>query len=160
MPEQKQQDPGSSKQVNAQPAELPNVNIPVAAQPISKQPVINVSSTPNENGQFQHGYKAKLNVSDAEADAILQLNGPTINSMPKSSPPIKLLIAALVLITLAVVASYLIGAYSPSKSSAKTSSGGIGLPTQGNPSSTHGVTNQINKDVKTCSNPLNATLVC
>jgi hypothetical protein len=159
MDEKENQQAYHSFKQSPQSEEPLSKNITASTQPLFQQQVAAVSPSSND-GSTQHGYIAKLNVSDAEADAILQLNGPTINSQPKSSPPIKLLIAALVLIALAVVASYLIGAYSPSKNPSKASSGGIGLPTQSNPSNTHGVTNQINKDVKTCSNPLNATLVC
>ena len=96
-------------------------------------------------------------MSDKDAQAILALNNLQSNKPIRTKPPIKLLIIAAILIILVVIASYIMSSFKPGTNPAPA---GLGFPAQGNPSSGRGVSKQINQDVKSCSNPLNATLVC
>ena len=102
------------------------------------------------------GDKPQLNLSDKEAQALLALNNVSVKQS-RSKPPLKLLIMIGLLLAFVLIASFMASAFKPAT---KPNSNGLGLPNQSNPSNSQGVTNQINRDVKTCSNPLNATLVC
>ena len=104
--------------------------------------------------------KPVLNMSDSEAQSLLSINNLQAWQQPKTKPPTKLLIAALALIVFAILVSVLLGSYKPGGGSKSTSAGGLGLPNQSNPTSGNDVNNQINQDTKTCSNPVNASLVC
>jgi hypothetical protein len=103
--------------------------------------------------------KPTLNLSDSEAQALLTINNLQAAQQPKTHRPrSKLLILAAALIIVAVVVGFLVGAYKPGGS--KSPSSTFGLPNQSEPTSGSETTNQINQDVKSCSNPLNAVTSC
>jgi 8-oxo-dGTP pyrophosphatase MutT (NUDIX family) len=106
--------------------------------------------------------KPELQVSDAEAKALLLINNLQASQQPKTKSPVKLklLIAVAGLIIFVVIASMLVGAFKTKGSSLTSGSSGLGLPTQTNPSKGSDVTNQVNQDVKACSNPLNGITSC
>jgi hypothetical protein len=121
----------------------------------TKQPVVSQTEAAIPTNQQD---KPKLDLSSSEAQSLLVLNDLQAGKQPKTKVPIKLVTIITVLIMVAVLASFLLGAFKPGGSS-KTS-GGVGLPSQSDPSSGSGASNQINQDVKACANPLNATTVC
>jgi len=105
--------------------------------------------------------KRKLDLSESEAQALLTLNKFEADQKPKTHPPLKLLAIAIALIVIAVIAGYAVESAKPGESSnSSNSANDVGLPNQSPPSSGSGVSNQINQDVKSCSNPVNAALVC
>ena len=131
---------------------------PVAsAQPPNPQPGMPPAQT--VTGGNQPG-KPKLQLSDSEARDLLMLHNLQAAQQPKAKVPIKLVITILGLIVFVVVVSVLLGSFKPGGSSTSSSPGGLGLPNQSSPTSGSDVTNQINHDVKACSNPVNATLAC
>lgn len=105
--------------------------------------------------------KAALSVSDAEAKALLLINNLEASKQSKRKLPLGIIISIVSLIIMAVVVSMLVGSFkSGGNAGSGGSLGGVGLPGQSSPSTGHDVSNNINQDVKTCSNPVNATLVC
>jgi hypothetical protein len=128
------------------------------SQTANPQPVV---SPPQTVAAANPQDKPKLDISDNEAQAILMINNLQGRQKPKTKPPIKLLIAVLGLILVVVLVSFLLGAFKPGGGTKASNSGsGIGLPNQSNPTSGNDVSKQINQDVNTCSNPVNATTVC
>lgn len=105
--------------------------------------------------------KPKLDISDGAAQALLMINDLQAKSRPTKKYPTKLLIAAAALILLVVVASILLGTIKSNGASTSSGSGsGIGLPNQSDSGTGSNTTNQINQDVNSCSNPVNAVSVC
>jgi hypothetical protein len=121
--------------------------------PQSVTPVIQTVMTANQPP------KPTLNLSNSEAQALLTINNLQAAQQPKTHRPhSKLLILAVALIVVAVVVSFLVGAYKPGGS--KSPSSTFGLPNQSEPTSGSETSSQINQDVKSCSNPLNAVTSC
>jgi hypothetical protein len=60
-----------------------------------------------------------------------------------------------------ILVGYLLGGLkSGGGSNASNSSNGVGLPNQSNNYTGNGTTKQINQDVNSCSNPVNAVTTC
>jgi hypothetical protein len=117
--------------------------------PLSPSPI----NTPNQ----QTTPKAAL--TESQAESILALNNLQAPKRTTTVLPTKLLIIIGVLITMAILASYLVSSIKPGSSS-HTSGSSLGLPAQSDTNTTNGASQQINQDVKTCSNPINAATVC
>ncbi len=107
----------------------------------------------------QPATKPQTNFTDKDAQAILALHNLQASPRRVAKPPTKLLIALAGLILLVILMSLLLGHVKPSSKNQSNPSG-LGVPNQSSPSTTQGVNKQINKDVKACSNAVNATLVC
>ncbi|HET9098508.1 MAG TPA: hypothetical protein VFN51_02725 [Candidatus Saccharimonadales bacterium] len=103
--------------------------------------------------------KPSLNLSDAEAQALLLVNGVQAAQVRHKKLPLGILITVASLIILAVMAALVVSSLKPG-GGVKSGSSSIGLPNQASPSTGGDVTNNINQDVQTCSNPVNASLVC
>jgi flagellar basal body-associated protein FliL len=100
-------------------------------------------------------------MTDSQVEALFAINNLQAKQQSKSKKPKKILIVALSLVVFAILVSYFIGSFKPSSSSPSSSSGGkLGLPQQSSPTSENSATNQVNQDVKACSNPVNAVTVC
>lgn len=105
--------------------------------------------------------KPQLDLSVNQAQALLTINNLQPRQQPKTKLPIKVVIAILGLITLVVLISFALGAFKPGGSlKSSNPASGLGVPNQSDPKNGKDVSNQINQDVNTCSNPLNATTVC
>jgi hypothetical protein len=104
----------------------------------------------------------KLNLSASEAQSLLALNGLQAPKVNKTQLPTKLIILIAGLIVFAIVTSYLVAAVKPGSNTSSSGAGSslLGLPKQSNTNSANGTSNQINQDVKTCSDPVNAATVC
>lgn len=96
-------------------------------------------------------------LDDDAVQSLLTINNLQAGQRPKAKLPRNLLLAIMALIALVIAASYLLGAFKPG---ASTKPGRVGLPDQPAARSGKDINNQINQDVKACSNPVNATLVC
>jgi hypothetical protein len=96
--------------------------------------------------------------TNGEAQALLAIqNLQASQQTSKSKLPMKLIIACSALIVLLILTSYLLGAV---KSKGSGSGSSVGLPNQSPTTSGNSTSNQINQDVKTCSNVVNAATVC
>jgi|HubBroStandDraft_1064217.scaffolds.fasta_scaffold816189_1 hypothetical protein len=104
--------------------------------------------------------KPKLDLSSSEAQSLLVLNNLQTSQQPKTKLPTKLLIVIIALILLVVITSFLVGAFKPGGTPKSSNPGGLGIPNQSDTNSGSGVSKQINQDVKSCSNPVNAATVC
>ena len=146
----------SQSQPQLQPQE-PALN----SQPSSQQQAQPLQTVnPNAAAASAQTAKPTLNVGDAEAQAILLINNlKTANNQPKRNMHLTMIIAITSLIILAVAASMLLSAFKPGASSGSLP-GGAGLPSQSSDSSSGDVTNQVNQDAKSCTNPVNALTVC
>lgn len=107
----------------------------------------------------QQTAKTPATFTDQDAQAILALHNLQASPSRVTKPPTKLLIALAGLILLVILMSLLLGYVKPSNKN-QSNPAGIGVPNQSNPSTTQGVNKQINKDVKACSNAVNAALAC
>jgi len=128
-------------------------NQPTNSQPVAPQtrPAVPVSQST----------KPKLHLSDSAAQDLLALHNLQAGRQPKTKFPGKLLMIIAALIALAILTTYLVGVVKPGSSSqSPNSDGGLGLPSQSNSSNGNGTSNQINQDVKSCSNLVNAATVC
>lgn len=125
----------------------------------TQQPLMTTKQTDQAAPAPSQPVKPKPAITEHEAQALLALNNLQSAPPRKANLPINLVIAMAVLIILAIASSFLLGAFKPGSSKAN-GSGSIGLPNQSPTSTGRGVNRQINQDVKTCSNPVNATLVC
>jgi hypothetical protein len=134
-----------------------NQQLTATGQTTNQQSVVPPTQTITVANQL---VKPRLNIFDSEAQSILSINNLQVTQHPKTKAPIKLVIAAMGLIVIVVLVSYLIGSFKPGRGSNSSISGGLGLPSQSNPTSGSGVSKQINQDVKTCANPLSAATVC
>lgn len=127
------------------------------AQPTNPKPVIQPPQAEAVNQQAE----PKLDIPNEAASALLTISNLQGARRPKSKPPTVLLISAISLIVLAILVSYLMGAF---KSGANTTSSnpgsGVGLPNQSSTTGGNDTSNQINQDVKACSDPVNAATVC
>ncbi len=121
-------------------------------------PPANPVSTPPINQGVGNDQPGSV-ITDSQAQAILEINNLQARQQPKNKFPIKYLIITAFVIVLTIIASFFMGSFNSTK---KTNSSGltIGLPKQSNATSGRGVSNQINQDVKACSNPVNAALIC
>lgn len=128
----------------------PNLpTLPAAANPIAPNDVNNQQAKP------------KVTMSDKEVQALLAINNLQAKQRPDTKGPNKIIIVALVLILFAILVSYLVGSFKPGNGSQSTSSGGkLGFPQQSSPTTENSATNQVNQDVKSCTNPVNAVTVC
>lgn len=131
-----------------------------------KQPQQNQTPTDTSAAQpapaissYPPATKPQTNFTDKDAQAILALHNLQASPSRVAKPPTKLLIALAGLIVLVVLMSLLLGYVKP-RSKNQPNSSNLGIPNQSSPSTTQGVNQQINKDVKACSNAVNATLVC
>jgi hypothetical protein len=95
-------------------------------------------------------------LGDGEAQAILAINHLQAPTHTKAKLPTKLLIICAALILLVIVTDFLLGTM---KSKNNTGSS-VGLPSQSAPAGGNSTTNQINQDVQSCSNAVNAATVC
>lgn len=108
-----------------------------------------------------HPDKPKPQFSDSEAQALLSISNLQTDRHPKTKLPLSLLITIAALVVIVIAASYALSALKHgTRANTANSSNSLGLPNQSVPSSGKGVSNQINQDVKSCSNPVNASLVC
>lgn len=98
-------------------------------------------------------------ISDEQVEALLKVSNVEAILKHKQKRPTSLLITVLVLIVLVVVATYAVGYLKHGTKSNPTSSLS-GSNQSMSSGQTQSVTNQVNQDVKTCSNPVNASLVC
>src|SRR5579863_3838880 len=95
--------------------------------------------------------KQNINVTDIDAKALLAIQNFQ-SAQPKRKHGSKLILICLALLVLLVLVGYLLSALKPhSNSNASNSSNGIGIPNQTNNYSGNGTTNQINRDVNSCS---------
>lgn len=125
-------------------------------QPAAPRPVVLPTQEITRTAQED---KPKLIVSDGEAQALLALNNLRAGQGPKAKlPPTRFLI----IIALAILTSFAIGAVKTGSNSKSSSSGSnLGIPNQAVPTNGRdNVTNQINKDVNSCANPLTAMSYC
>jgi hypothetical protein len=122
----------------------------------SSQPVQPLVQTEINEGQQS---KPDLKMTDGEARALLAMKGLQASERKKAKVPTKLIIAIAALVIGVILVSYLLGALKPG-STHSSSSNGIGLPNQSNSGTGNSTTNQINQDVKACSNGVNALTVC
>ena len=99
--------------------------------------------------------KSETNVSDADVKSLLMASDIQILHRPKSKRPTMLIFTAIVLIVLVVAASYILGAL---KHGSKVTSGTD--QTTSTNSQTQSVTNQVNQDVKSCSDLVTAVSQC
>lgn len=102
--------------------------------------------------------KPEPHVSDADAQALLMTSNIQTMHRQKSKRPTMLLITALTLIVLVIAASYALGSLKHGSNSSN-STGGANQSTSTN-SQTQSVTNQVNQDVKSCSNLSTAVSQC
>lgn len=102
--------------------------------------------------------KPEPRVTDADVQALLMTSNIQTMHRQKSKRPTMLLITALILVVLVIVASYALGSL---KHGASTSNnlGGTSQSSSSN-SQTQSVTNQVNQDVKSCSNLSTAVSQC
>jgi hypothetical protein len=121
-------------------------------QSLDPQPV----SQPIPNGATSNQIdKAKLEIPDATAQALLMINGVQATKQPKSGPSLGLIISVVMLIAAVVIVSFLVGNIKPGKNSKSP-----GSSDQSTQRSTDSTTNQINQDVNSCSNPAIAISQC
>jgi hypothetical protein len=107
---------------------------------------------------LDHQQKPKGIQTNGEAQALLAIQNLQLGQQrSKSKLPTKLIITCAAVIVLLILTSYLLGVV---KSKSNGSSSGVGLPSQSNTTNENGTSNQINQDVKTCSNLANAATVC
>jgi hypothetical protein len=100
-------------------------------------------------------------ISDAEAQSILIVNDLLVGHRSPPRVPVKLLMVVAVLIVLAILASSLLGAAKSKDSAKSTSSGSVpGTSNSSDAGSGSGTSNEVNQDVKACSNPVNALTEC
>jgi hypothetical protein len=107
-------------------------------------------ATPAQTPTAQATSKPQIEVSDAVAQSLLALNGVEGKPKTKLKLPIGLLISIAVVVVLAIAASYMLGGLKPAKNHSNTSTSST---------SQNGDT-QINNDVKSCSNVVNAVSEC
>ena len=133
------------------------------------QPAVQIHP-PAENQQPQQPAESKspatgqpdgstLAISDKEAQALLAINHMQAPKVSKIELKTKLLIAVVGLILVAVITSVLLGSVGPGGTPKASNLTGPGS-SDSNPTSGNGVSNQINQDVKSCSNPVNAVSEC
>jgi hypothetical protein len=105
--------------------------------------------------------KPELAVPDAAALALLTVSNVQANTHPERKFPTKMVIAIVALIILVLAASGATGFFKSKQSSDLTGQGSVpaqqNQPGTGNSSDT---TKQINKDVQSCTDPVNAVTVC
>jgi hypothetical protein len=135
-----------------------NNHQPVSSPTPAITPTTPFSAQPNPGSQQD---KPKIKISDSEAQALLLVQNLQTSQGPKRVLPAKLLIITGILVTLVILASFLLGAIKPSSNSPSTSpTSGLGIPNQTNTYTGSGTSSQINQDVKACANPVNAMTVC
>jgi hypothetical protein len=115
--------------------------------PVSQPMSVSQSTAPL---QAQATTKPQLEVPDTVAQSLLAINGAESQQKTKLRLPIGLLVTIGVVITLLIIASYLLGgvrsAQNPQNTNTSTSS--------------QNGDSQVNQDVKSCSNIVNAVSEC
>lgn len=96
--------------------------------------------------------KPKLEVSDTVAQSLLMIDGMQDSNKKKLRLPLGLLVSIAVVIVLLFAASYMISSTKPNKN--KTNTNGS------QSTDSNSVSNQINQDVQSCSNVVNAVSQC
>jgi hypothetical protein len=105
--------------------------------------------------------KTEADLTNLDAQSILAMHNLQATHGMQTKLPTKLIVAIVGLIVFAIVASLLVSSIKPGATaqSSKTNNS-FGIPNQANTTTGSGTTNQINQDVKSCSNPVNAATVC
>ena len=104
--------------------------------------------------------KSNIDVSDIDAKALLAIQNFQ-TTQPTQKHGSKMVVISLVMLVLLALIGYFIAAEKPASSSNNSnSSHGVGIPDQSNNFTGNGTTNQINNDVNSCSNPVNAVTTC
>lgn len=125
-------------------------------KPLTQQQTTPTSGLNNANKQA----KSSIDVSDIDAKALLAIQNFQ-TTQPKKKHGSKLILACLALLAALILVAYLLGALKPGNSNnSSNSSSNIGLPNQSNNYTGNGTTKQINQDVNSCSNPVNAVTTC
>lgn len=128
------------------------------SQPVDPQPIAipthNMAATPQQK-------KPELNLSDQEAQAILAINNIEASQHRKLKLPIGMLITIAVLIVLVAAASYMLSSLKTGNNTKSANTTNTGSSSDQSTSATgKGVDNQVNQDVNSCSNVVNALSEC
>jgi hypothetical protein len=103
----------------------------------------------------------KADSANIDAQSILTMNNLQASHGIQTKLPKKLVIVIVGLILFAILASFLVSSIKPgTDTQSPETNSSFGLPNQSNVTTGSGTTNQINQDVKSCSNPVNAVTVC
>ena len=104
--------------------------------------------------------KPKLDIPDDAARSLLTINSAQSSQTAKHRLPIGIIITILVLIALVVISSFAVGKAKPVVNNGATTSPNSGASDSSGSSDSNSVNNQINQDVKSCTNPVNAVSEC
>jgi len=127
----------------------------VPAKPVPPQPVVAPAPVALASEQIE---KPKLDISDETAQALLVVNNIQAGQRQKSKLPVTLIISIAVVILLAILSSALLGKVKSGASTLSSSSTNSGATSQSG--SAASVDKQINQDVNSCTNPVNAVSDC
>lgn len=142
-------------------APVPQPQPDASRQPAPQQAPVTALPGPQPAVQNPAG-KPTLHISDEDAKALLAIHGlqPTqVHKGPRL--PMSLMIALGALIAVVILASYLLGSLKPGSTPGltPTQSGGAGSNSKSSASGNN-ITQKINQDVSSCSNPTVAISQC
>jgi len=136
--------------------DIPGQQPPVTTEQATPQPSMPPAPAPVPISSV----KPSLEIPDAAAQALLAINNVGSSQKTKLRLPVGMIITIIVLILLVAVASTLVGKTSSSKGSTTTSpQTNTGSSSQSD-TTENGGDKQINQDVNSCSNVVNAVSEC
>lgn len=133
---------------------------PIVRNPLPAEKVATTIAPGPAAPNLEHD--SKLDISDAQARALLTINNLQSGHVPHKStkPPIGLLVTFATVVLLVVIASFVLGNHA-SRTNLNPSSSNSATPSSSRPDTNNSsTTNQINQDVNSCSNPLIAVSQC
>jgi cytoskeletal protein RodZ len=126
-------------------------------EPASSEPVVAPVRAAVSQAQIE---KPKLEISDETAQALLVVNGIQAGQRQKTKLPVTLIISIIIVILLAILSNALLGKVKTNGSTSASKSTNSSSASQSDTAPGSSVDNQINHDVNSCANPVNAVSDC
>jgi cytoskeletal protein RodZ len=104
--------------------------------------------------------RPKLEVSDETAQALLVVNGTQAGQRQKTKLPVTLIMSIIIVILLAILSNALLGKAKTNGRASTSETTSSGAASQSDTAPGSSVDNQINQDVNSCANPVNAVSDC